>query len=92
MILLDPNWKLFWLREHSAGKRHALFRAVGQKLVVDTAHNDPTFHPLSQLVEPAECALLSIMQAVAGDEGRGRVQAFLDQFADKVNVRKPPAE
>lgn len=91
MILLDPNWKLFWLREHSAGKRHSLFRAVGQKLVDDSDHGDPTFHPFSQLVEPAEKALLCIMQAVAGDAGRARVQAFLDEFADTVKVRKPPA-
>lgn len=90
MVLIDPTWKLRWLREHSVAPRHALFSSVGQKLVNDSDNDDPTFHPLSQTVEPAERALLCIMQAVAGVDARARVQAFLDQFAEKVHVRKPP--
>lgn len=91
MILLDPNWKLFWLQEHSAGGRHSLFHAVGQKMITDSHTDDATFHLLSQLVEPAERALLCIMQAVSGVEGRARVQAFLNEFADKVFVQRSPA-
>lgn len=91
MIILDPNWKLFWLCEHSSNQRHNLFASVGKKLAEDSVNGDPTFHRLSALVEPAERALLSIMHAVAGEEGRTRVQDFLDQFAGTVLIQKPPA-
>lgn len=85
MILLDPTWKLRWLLDHLGSKRHTLFRSVGQKLI-----DDPTFHPLSQTVAPAERALLCIMQAVAGVEARVMLQAFFDQFATKGHVHQPP--
>ncbi|KZP34317.1 hypothetical protein FIBSPDRAFT_971191 [Athelia psychrophila] len=86
---IEPT--LFWLQEHSAGGRHSLFHAVGQKMITDSHTDDATFHLLSQLVEPAERALLCIMQAVSGVEGRARVQAFLNEFADKVFVQRSPA-
>lgn len=91
MILLDPDWKLFWLQERSVGSHHALFHAVGQKMINNSNTEDTTFHPLSQLIKPAERAVLCIMQAVCGVEGRERVQAFLDEFADKSFVQRSPA-
>lgn len=90
MILLDPAWKLPSLMEHSASKRHTLFRSVGQKLLNDCPSEDRTFHPLSQTVEPAQRALLCIMQTIAGEAARATLQAFLDQFAEKVEVWQPP--
>lgn len=90
MILLDPTWNLSRLRDHLGSKRHTLFRSVGQQLINDRQDDDPTFHPLSQTVAPAERALLCIMQAVAGDDARVRLQEFLDQFAQIVHARKPP--
>lgn len=88
MVILDPAWNLDWLRDHSSGDRHALFKAVGVKIIGDDPDADPMRHPLSGSVGPIETALLSIMHAVAGEEGRKRVQDFITEFAGAVKVRR----
>lgn len=89
MIILDPTWNLDWLRDHSSGARHSLFKAVGLKLIGDAPDPDPTMHPLSASVPHIETALLSIMYAVAGEEGRARVQDFITQLSGIAHVRRP---
>lgn len=90
MVILDPAWRLKWLRDHSSSDRHNLFHAVGSNIIGDATDVDPAYHPLSQSVPPIEHALLCIMHTIAGDEGKARVQDFLDQFADVVRVARPP--